>query len=277
MTLPKHIGTTFLIVTFFSLLSLVHVQSIVFAQADPGPTGSTGVTGDFGPTGSTGATGQQGATGPTGQAGSTGVQGATGASGSTGSRGPTGATGFTGGQGPTGASGNSGSRGPTGATGTTGVQGPTGSSGSFGPTGSTGATGPVGPNGETFILDGGSYLYPNSTYATDIHADAIYLGLTGQPALLSTANINQGMTIQANGTGTISLLGNVGVGTTVPNAQLEVSGGYFQFSKSGSGAPTSTDCDNDNERGRLYIATTNNRLYICNGASRGWDYVALTN
>ena len=37
------------------------------------------------------------------------------------------------------------------------------------------------------------------------------------------------------------------------------------------------DCDSNNERGRMSIDTTNNRLYICNGATRGWDYVALTN
>ena len=52
---------------------------------------------------------------------------------------------------------------------------------------------------------------------------------------------------------------------------------YFQFDKSGSGAPTAGDCSDNSQRGRLYIETTNNRLYVCNGASRGWDYVALTN
>lgn len=53
--------------------------------------------------------------------------------------------------------------------------------------------------------------------------------------------------------------------------------GYFQFAKSGAGAPTATDCDQDNERGRLYIDTTNNRFYVCNGATRNWDYAVLTN
>lgn len=55
------------------------------------------------------------------------------------------------------------------------------------------------------------------------------------------------------------------------------SDGYLEFEKTSSGAPTGVDCDNDSERGRLAIDTTNNRLYICNGASRGWDYAALTN
>jgi hypothetical protein len=29
--------------------------------------------------------------------------------------------------------------------------------------------------------------------------------------------------------------------------------------------------------GSVGIDTTNNRLYVCNGATRGWDYTALTN
>jgi hypothetical protein len=58
---------------------------------------------------------------------------------------------------------------------------------------------------------------------------------------------------------------------------IATSNGYVQGKKSGAGAPTSGDCDADAERGRQYIDTTNNRWYLCNGATRGWDYVALTN
>ncbi len=59
---------------------------------------------------------------------------------------------------------------------------------------------------------------------------------------------------------------------------LEVtSNGYLQFSKTSSGAPPSGDCDSDGERGRMIIDTTNNRLYVCNGSGRGWDYIELTN
>ena len=43
-----------------------------------------------------------------------------------------------------------------------------------------------------------------------------------------------------------------------------------------AGAPAATACDEDSERGKLVIDTTNNRLYICHGAARGWDYIALT-
>ncbi len=63
-----------------------------------------------------------------------------------------------------------------------------------------------------------------------------------------------------------------GTSLYVPSAS-----GYLQFTKSGAGAPTASDCDQDNERGRLYIDTNLNRLYVCNGATRNWDYTALTN
>jgi hypothetical protein len=72
--------------------------------------------------------------------------------------------------------------------------------------------------------------------------------------------------------------GNVGIGTNNPQSALHVSDGkYAQFEDNNAGAPAAGDCDADTERGRLSIDTTNNRLYVCNGATRGWDYVALTN
>ena len=51
---------------------------------------------------------------------------------------------------------------------------------------------------------------------------------------------------------------------------------YLQFKISSAGAPASASCDSDTERGRMNIDITNNRFYICNGATRGWDYIALT-
>jgi hypothetical protein len=57
---------------------------------------------------------------------------------------------------------------------------------------------------------------------------------------------------------------------------ITTSDGYLQFKKTSAGAPTSSDCDSNDERGRLSIDTSNNRLYICNGASRAWDYITLT-
>lgn len=71
--------------------------------------------------------------------------------------------------------------------------------------------------------------------------------------------------------------GNVGIGTTTPQSTLHVPDGkYAQFEDNNAGAPPGADCDADTERGRMSIDTTNNRLYICNGATRGWDYTTLT-
>ncbi|MDD2805373.1 MAG: hypothetical protein PHV33_07445 [Elusimicrobiales bacterium] len=71
--------------------------------------------------------------------------------------------------------------------------------------------------------------------------------------------------------------GKVGIGTAAPESALHVPDGmYAQFQDNNAGAPPAADCDADAERGRLSIDTTNNRLYICNGAARGWDYLALT-
>ncbi|MBI4656931.1 MAG: hypothetical protein HY746_09345 [Elusimicrobia bacterium] len=75
----------------------------------------------------------------------------------------------------------------------------------------------------------------------------------------------------------ISTTGNVGIGTTSPQSTLHVPDGkYAQFEDNNAGVPPAADCDADAERGRFSIDTTNNRLYICNGATRGWDYITLT-
>ena len=71
--------------------------------------------------------------------------------------------------------------------------------------------------------------------------------------------------------------GNVGIGTTSPQSTLHVPDGkYAQFEDNNAGAPPAGDCDNNAERGRMSIDTTNNLLYVCNGATRGWDYIEMT-
>lgn len=70
--------------------------------------------------------------------------------------------------------------------------------------------------------------------------------------------------------------GNVMVQATNTEVRIGGGGGYVAFAKQGAGAPTAADCDNDAEVNRLYRDTTSNRLYICAGATRGWDYTALT-
>lgn len=283
------IRTVFLVV----LLMVLSFSQAGFTFAQTGPTGATGATGEIGytgatgwdgDTGATGAIGSQGQTGPTGATGLQGPTGGTGASGpkgSTGTNGPSGSTGSTGVNGPTGSTGGTGLTGLTGAVGATGSAGITGATGDSGVMGATGATGPFGPNGEAFILNSSNYLYPNSAYAVSFRSRDLFLGLGANitvPGLISTNGVNQGLTIDPNGSGIIDLEGNVGIGTNNPSSLLTVAGsGYFQFAKSQSGAPPSSDCNSDSQRGRLSISTTNNRLYVCNGAARGWDYVNLTN
>ena len=148
-----------------------------------GPSGATGATGPTGPTGA-------GATGPTGPTGPTGGTGATGPTGPTGGTGPTGPTGGTGATGPTGPTGATGPTGPTGATGATGPTGPIGGTGATGPIGGTGATGPAGP------APSGSAGY------------AVILQSSG--VATSTANLF------------VSSSNLVGIGTTSPNAPLQV-------------------------------------------------------
>lgn len=71
--------------------------------------------------------------------------------------------------------------------------------------------------------------------------------------------------------------GNMIVGNGTPQSRLHVpDGGYLQAEDHNAGAPPAGDCDNDAERGRISLDTSNNRLYVCMGAARGWDYSALT-
>lgn len=187
------------------LLSVPYALYAANSNAGPqGPTGpqGLGVTGPTGATGvgATGATGNTGPTGPTGLSGSGG--GATGPTGDVGSTGPTGPTGMglNGATGPTGADGITG---PKGDAGLPGATGPTGDAGLQGTTGPTGATGPTGLTGATGLLPNGTTA-GNTTY------------WDGTQWVTNNSNIYN------NG-------GNVGVGTTSPNAKLEVNGTIFGY------------------------------------------------
>jgi hypothetical protein len=73
-------------------------------------------------------------------------------------------------------------------------------------------------------------------------------------------------------------LGGIDVYGSLSAGSASVGGGsgeYLQFKNTSAGAPPAEDCDDDSERGRMSIDTTNNRLYICNGATRGWDYTSM--
>ena len=61
-------------------------------------------------------------------------------------------------------------------------------------------------------------------------------------------------------------------------------GQYLQIASTDDAAPPVADCDSDEERGRMSVANlprrflpgTQSRLYVCQGAARGWDYVLLS-
>lgn len=178
-------------------------------QGIPGPPGQNGADGSTGPAGAQGQPGPIGPTGPSGvgPTGPTGANGLDGANGATGPTGPQGATG-PGGNGSIGPTGPTGPAGSNGATGVTGPQGATGANGATGPTGANGldgATGPTGANGVT--------------------------GATGPTGPLVTGSMNQ--TLRYNGSdweasSTIWNTGtNVGIGSTNPQATLEVNGAVF--------------------------------------------------
>lgn len=118
--------------------------------------------------------------------------------------------------------------------------------------------------GETGIFFPNDAGYPASAYSN-----------------IDLQTVNRGGYIQiTNDGGSIRFTsaGRLGIGTSSPQSALHVPDAkYFQAADNNAGAPPAGDCDADAERGRQSIDTTNNRLYICNGATRGWDYVALTN
>lgn len=176
----------------------------------PGPPGAAGPAG---PAGTNGLPGTNGTTGPTGLTGPNGLNGATGLQGIAGVTGPTG-PGGTGPTGPTGLQGPAGAQGVTGTAGVNGVTGPQGATGANGPNGATGPTGPSGLQGN-----------PGSTGAQGP------TGPTGATGPLVAGSVNQ--TLRYDGTNwvansTIWNTGtNVGIGTTNPQAALEVNGEVF--------------------------------------------------
>ena len=51
---------------------------------------------------------------------------------------------------------------------------------------------------------------------------------------------------------------------------VKISGGYLQI-PTANAAPNASDCDNDAERGYMGYDYTNNKLYVCDGATEGWN------
>jgi len=103
-------------------------------------------------------------------------------------------------------------------------------------------------------------------------SDNILIGSEVEPPTPETNHfLNIGNTLYAD-----LESGKVGIGIATPQSTLHVPGsGYLQAEHSSEGAPPATDCDQDAERGRQSLDITRHRLYVCTGAQRGWDYVAL--
>ena len=109
----------------------------------------------------------------------------------------------------------------------------------------------------------------------------------GGLAEIKTNDQNEDLTIQYEGTnGKIQEWQDVNTNPvfTVWTSFLKLSKGTIlspfdyntQFSNYSGGPPPAADCDSDTERDRQFIDTAAHRLYVCNGAARGWDYIALT-
>ncbi|MBI4991698.1 MAG: hypothetical protein HZB99_00580 [Candidatus Harrisonbacteria bacterium] len=119
----------------------------------------------------------------------------------------------------------------------------------------------------------------NGTLIIDNSANPSILG-----ASIATAKINNLTTTSMTVTENLDLditnnlqIGNslsAGRGGIFSNGEIS-SSDYLKFGKINSGPPVSEDCNSDSERGRITMDTNSNLLYICNGATRGWDNLSL--
>lgn len=93
-----------------------------------------------------------------------------------------------------------------------------------------------------------------------------------------SANIVEWQNSSGTALSVVNSLGHLGIGAAPPTGTglFVQDGKYLQFNDNNAGAPPGADCDSDTERGRLSIDTTGNILYVCNGLSRGWDTLTLS-
>ena len=188
-------------------------------QGDAGPQGVQGETGIEGPQG---LQGEQGDQGPQGDAGTQGIQGETGLQGL---QGDTGTQGIQGDAGPQGVQGETGLQGLQGDTGTQGIQGPQGDAGTQGIQGETGLQGPQGDAGTQGIQGETGIQGPQG----DAGIQGIQ-GVSGDDGLLPNGTAIGNTTFwtgtewAVDNNNLFNSGGNIGIGTSNPQAALEVQG-----------------------------------------------------
>lgn len=185
----------------------------------PGPQGPSGMDGAPGPVG---APGPQGIPGPIGATGPQGEIGPVGATGPRGEMGPAGATGPQGEMGPVGATGPQGEMGPVGATGPQGIPGPQGVPGPEGAMGPVGAAGPEGPVGATGATGAMGATGPKGDKGDTGAAGP--QGVAGPRGEVGPQGPEGPPPNYILGTNYVPKDGSVGIGTTEPQAELDVRG-----------------------------------------------------
>jgi hypothetical protein len=125
-----------------------------------------------------------------------------------------------------------------------------------------------------FAVAGSNPLILSATSIVPLVKFESVVGTGAAPGLTFGGDNDTGLSAAAANT---LVLSAGGAGATLTTAEFgTASTVYLRTGVAAAGAPTATDCDNDAEIGRTAVDTTNERYYVCNGAARGWDYVALT-
>jgi hypothetical protein len=131
--------------------------------------------------------------------------------------------------------------GPTGATGPTGPTGPAGTNGTNGTNGADGATGPAGPTGPTGLTGAAG---PAGSGAGDVLGPASNtINYVPQWSGADNKTLKNGYPVGVGGISAIVLTdasGNVGIGTSVPRAPLEVVGNLYASGNVGLGSTAPT-------------------------------------